>query len=197
MSVERLIEIEEAKKEVLEYLGKVKRKGIKNLVKDLDKLGYFDAPASASNHLNFESGLILHSANVLKVALKLNESLEANITEESIIISALFHDLGKAKVFDKDEYVPNILKSGSISHTKPYERNKERPPIDHDVMSIAILQQYISLTEDEMVAILYHNGLYVPLGRSIIGKETKLYMIIHWADMWASRVIEKDEGINE
>ena len=47
-----------------------------------------------------------------------------------------------------------------------------------------------AVTEEEEHAILYHNGLYGSLKYSIQGKETPLYMIIHFADMWASRVLE-------
>ena len=56
---------------------------------------------------------------------------------------------------------------------------------------------YIDLTEEEQHAILYHNGLYGPLKYEIQGNETPLYMIIHFADLWASRVVEgkfKDEN---
>ena len=49
---------------------------------------------------------------------------------------------------------------------------------------------FIDLTEDEQYAILYHNGLYGNLKYVISGHETPLYMIVHWADMWASYVIE-------
>ena len=31
----------------------------------------------------------------------------------------------------------------------------------------------------------------------LVGHETPLYMILHWADMWASRVIEMSDGEEE
>ena len=49
------------------------------------------------------------------------------------------------------------------------------------------------LTEEEEFAILYHNGMYGQLKYSYSGKETPLSMIIHFADMWASRVIEAEQ----
>ena len=49
------------------------------------------------------------------------------------------------------------------------------------------------LTEEEETAILWHNGLYGQFKYDIPGKETKLYMVLHWADMWASRVTEIKE----
>jgi hypothetical protein len=53
-----------------------------------------------------------------------------------------------------------------------------------------IAERYISLTEEEEQAILYHNGLYGVFKYEISGKETPLYMLLHFSDMWASRVIE-------
>ena len=47
------------------------------------------------------------------------------------------------------------------------------------------------LNKEEQKAILWHNGLYGLFKYEISGKESELYMIIHWADMWASRIIEK------
>ena len=54
--------------------------------------------------------------------------------------------------------------------------------------------QCIELTEDENSAIQKHNGMYGPFRYVIQGKETPLYLLLHMADMWASRVTEKQEG---
>jgi hypothetical protein len=54
-------------------------------------------------------------------------------------------------------------------------------------------ERWLDLTEDEEYAIMYHDGLYdrETGGMAVIqGHETKLLMLLHWADMWASRVIE-------
>ena len=49
-----------------------------------------------------------------------------------------------------------------------------------------------ALQEQEEQAILFHNGLYSSFKYEIPGKETEMYMILHFADMWASRVTEKE-----
>ena len=64
--------------------------------------------------------------------------------------------------------------------------------IDHEVRSIQIAGRYIKLTEDENWAILMHNGMYGNFKYQIQGKETPLYLLLHMADMWASRVVEKE-----
>ena len=56
--------------------------------------------------------------------------------------------------------------------------------------SVAIASQFIQLTEEEQYAILMHNGLYGPFKYGLQGRETKLQMVVHFADMWASRIIE-------
>ena len=122
---------------------------------------------------------------------------EYNKIHESVMIAAALHDLGKIGQFGKPEYVDNILQSGKQSPSKPFKRNSELLNVPHEIRSVAIATMYIDLTEEEQHAILYHNGLYGPLKYEIQGNETPLYMIIHFADLWASRVVEgkfKDEN---
>jgi hypothetical protein len=56
-----------------------------------------------------------------------------------------------------------------------------------------IAERFIVLSEQEEQAILWHNGLYGAFKYDIQGKETEMYMILHFADMWASRVTEVTE----
>lgn len=175
-----------------------KREGIEDLIDYLEQSGFFTSPCSGSYHLAKSGGLVQHSVNVLHIAEKISVALYGakNITKElrtSIEICALLHDVGKMGQFGKPNYVANILKSGEQSAAKPYETNKDLLYVDHEIRSIAIISMFIDLTEDEQFAILYHNGLYGNLKYAINGKETPLYMIIHWADMWASRIVEVEE----
>jgi 23S rRNA maturation-related 3'-5' exoribonuclease YhaM len=201
MSVELVARQEEVRAEIEKVLSTVKRKGFKKLVDSLDSLGYYTAPASTSHHLSYPGGLSEHSLTVLNIMkrfeLTMDELAEGLIPYDSMVIVALFHDIGKARWFDKDLYVPNILKSGKVSEAKPYEKSKERPAIEHEVASVAILEKYIDLTQDEMEAILYHNGNYTPIFRSYLGKEKPLYLLLHFADMWASRVTETKGFVGE
>lgn len=186
------------KEEIEQTLLKTEREGIEDLITCLKVIDYFEAPCSGGNHLAKEGGLAEHSLNVLHVAEKMSVALIGgkNLTKEmqnAIIICSLLHDLGKCGDFRKPNYVPNVLKNGKVSEAKPYETNKELLNVPHEVRSVKLCTLFIDLTEDEEYAILMHNGLYGPLKYEIQGNETPLYMIIHWADMWASRVIEKEE----
>lgn len=117
----------------------------------------------------------------------------------NIVISALLHDLGKIGDYGKPLYVDNILKSGKKSTAKPYKRNTDLTNIPHAVRSVKLASIYVDLTEQEEWAILAHDGLYDFMRYELQGHETWLSMIIHWADMWASKIVENDgkEGDDE
>ena len=181
------------KKEIETLLRSTKRDGIEELLNYMEKAGFYNAPASTKYHGATEGALAEHSLNVCKVAIDLAAALCGEPwvydNRNSIIIAALLHDLGKAGQFNKPLYVENILKKGR-SEAQPFKTNDELMTLDHEVVSVIEASKYIELTEDEQRAIAWHNGLYGIFKYSIQGKETPLYMIIHFADMWASRVIE-------
>ena len=189
------------KETIIKLLKSTNREGIDDLIAYMEDNGFFDAPCSGNHHLAQVGGLAEHSLNVYDLAMQLYDTFGGedviNVSPESVIICALLHDLGKMGQYGKPNYVENVLKSGKVSGSQPYKTNPDLQYIDHEIRSIAIASKYIELTEDEQFAIIYHNGLYGNLRYAISGKETPLYMIIHFADMWASRVIEVDEGGDE
>lgn len=182
------------KRFVVESLMKTGREGMDGLIEYMEDCGFFAAPCSGGNHLACEFGLVHHTKNVMQLAEKLGVAwlggADYNKIQNSVIIAAALHDLGKMGQFEKPEYVENILASGKVSDAKPYKKNPELLNVPHEIRSVAIASMFIDLTEEEQHAILYHNGLYGPLKYEIQGNETPLYMLIHFADMWASRVTE-------
>lgn len=186
------------KKFVIESLAKTKRVGINDLVDYMDEYGFFHAPCSGGNHLACEFGLVHHTRNVMELAEKIGVALLGgaayNEIKDSVTIVAGLHDLGKMGQFGRPGYIENLLASGKKSDAKPYKVNPELLNVPHEIRSVAIATMFIDLTEEEQHAILYHNGLYGPLKYEIQGHETPLYMILHWADMWASRVVETKKG---
>lgn len=178
------------KEKIINLLKETGRTGIVGLIDYMEEGGFFTAPCSGNHHLSKEGGLAEHSLNVYYGMLELDEALAANIPYDSIIICGLLHDLGKMGDYGKPNYVENILKNGQRSASKPYVTNSELLYIPHEIKSIAIAERYITLTENEEFAILYHNGMYSDLKYSFSGKETPLSMVLHWSDMWCSRVTE-------
>jgi 23S rRNA maturation-related 3'-5' exoribonuclease YhaM len=193
----------ETRNEIVKRLTITKREGIDKLIAWMDTYGFFKAPCSGGNHLAKEGGLAEHSLNVYGIMR--NDYLTkypSDNTEEmlnSIAICSILHDLGKAGDFGKPNYVENYLKKCDKegnpirSESKPYEINKDLLYVPHEVRSISIASQFIQLTEDEYFAILYHNGLYGDFKYDIKDKETVLYMLLHFADLWASRVVEVNQ----
>ena len=181
------------RQELKDYFKLINRPGMDELLGHLSTNGYFTAPSSSQYHGCYEGGNLNHSLLVTETLLKLRSALQSDVSVESCIVCGMFHDLGKAGYYNKPNYIPNLLKSGKLSDSKPYSTNPDRLPIPHQVASIHILSRYIELSEEETYAILYHNGLYTPDGRLISGKETPLLMLLHWSDMYASRFLEVDK----
>lgn len=183
----------DTKTKIESFLKSTERAGIEDLLKYMDESGFYTAPASTKYHGAEEGALAVHSLNVLLAAIDLANAWLVNLDEDfksSIIIVSLLHDLGKAGQFGKPLYVENILKTGQ-SKAQPFKTNEDLMTLPHEVVSVIEASKYIQLTEDEQRAIAWHNGLYGAFKYDIQGKETPLYMILHFADMWASRVIEK------
>jgi len=196
---------EQVRQEIRDLLMKANRTGMNSLLAHMDKMGFFEAPCSGAYHLAEVGGLARHSLNVYYLAESV-ANLEVfdndSLYYESIILACLLHDLGKAGQFDKPGYVPNMLKGRPTkanpnpepkqSETKPYEVNKALLPVAHETRSVVIASQFIDLTEGEQFAILYHNGMYGTAKYDLQGHETPLQMLLHFADMWASHVTEKE-----
>ena len=197
---------------IKDLLLSTERPGMKNLIEYMEDNGFFTAPCSTSHHLSTEGGLAQHSYNVYMIAKDIFYLLypgetEEGSSEDSLIICSLLHDIGKMGQFGKPNYVPNMLKGRATkanpnpepkqSESKPFKSNPDLLYVDHEVRALSIIGRFIELTEEEQLVILWHNGLYGPFKYEIPGKEIPLYMIIHFADMWASRVIEGDDDPNE
>lgn len=199
-------DIEKNKNEIIQMLKKTGREGIEVVIEELEEDGFFTAPASGGHHSNQPGGLAQHSLNVVQMAEKIGVALLGgagyNAIQNSVIIVALLHDVGKVGDFNKQFYVPNMVQDGKPtkanpvqkykqSEKKPWMRNPDLTNVPHGIRSAVIIERYFDLTEDEEYAIMYHDGLYEPSNVAVLkGHETPLYMILHWADFWASHVIE-------
>lgn len=155
-------------------LKSTERKGILDLIKYLDENGFFKAPASTKHHQNWEGGLVQHSYSVYLNLSDLNKRLKLGFSQDSIIISALLHDICKY-----DCYI--------IHDDKTITWNKDAKP-GHALKSIEIAEKFIELKEEEKEAIMYHMGAYEQKeytwnDLSIAYKKNSLSYYIHVADM--------------
>ncbi len=156
---------------------------------------WLTAPASTKYHLCREGGLLEHSCNVAETMLKLREVLAPETSEESCVIVALLHDLGKVGMPGKPQYLVNEPSErqkmyGYLAST-PYRFNTDLTYLSVPVRSIYLALPYLPLTEDEVQAIVYHDGQYVDDNASVATKETPLTLLLQYADNWSGFVIER------
>lgn len=193
----------EVREQIIEMLKPINRPGMEGLIEWMEYHGFFDAPCSSKYHLAKPGGLAEHSLNVCRIACSLVEAFFVKEGKpfsqsflDSVVICALLHDLGKAGQFGKPNYCSIPVHDdvapfdGFIGHFE-YTTNKSLLYVPHEIRSVAIASQFIELTEEEQFAILYHNGLYGEL-KGFKGNETPLLMILHFADLWAARVVESE-----
>ncbi len=199
------------KEEIIRLLLLTGRPGMDKLIKWMEQNGFFTAPCSTQHHLCKEGGLAEHSMNVYETAKTLFSTLRmvpAELEYESIILVSLLHDIGKCGQFGKPYYIENWVKEGRATKSnpepqlvrstkKPFLSNAELYNVPHEIRSLSIIDRFVDLTEDEQFAILYHNGLYGSLKYELQGNETPLYLILHTADMWCSRIIENEKEVEE
>jgi 23S rRNA maturation-related 3'-5' exoribonuclease YhaM len=188
------------KQQIIELLRSTERPGIENLIQHMEEIGFFTAPCSTQYHLCKEGGLAEHSLNVYlymkNTAAGIGYYDPLTDSSDSIIITSLLHDLGKAGQYGKPNYIPNMIQDKKNkgeyvrSEAKPYETNKDLLAVPHEIRSIHIASQYIELTEQESFAVLFHNALYGDLKYAYTGKETPLSMLLHFSDLWCAKAIE-------
>jgi len=135
----------------------IQRDGIEKLLAWLEKSDFFTAPASRNNHLAHAGGLLEHSLNVYDELRRLCGTYAgfATISEESIAIMALFHDLCKVNFYV--ETTRNVKENG-VWKTVPYYSIDDQLPYGHGEKSVYIASGYMRLTRDEAFAIRYHMG---------------------------------------
>lgn len=157
---------------------------------------WLTAPASIKYHLCRNQGLLEHSVNVAETMLMLRGLLAPELSEESCVITALLHDLGKAGVAGQPQYLENSPSEKQqrygYSASTPYRFNSEMTYLSVPVRSLYLILPYLPLTQEEAQAIVYHDGQYVPENRGVAAKEDKLTLLLQYADNWSGFIKEKE-----
>ena len=149
---------------VKNFLLQTNRQGIDSVINFLDGTDFYTAPSSMTYHSNYNGGLLDHSLLVYTIAMKfrqslieLNPELISKLPEESVVISALLHDICKCGFYvQKEKWKKND--NGQWESYLGYEIN-DSFPIGHGEKSVIMLLAIgLQLTPDEMLAIRYHMG---------------------------------------
>ena len=155
--------MENLKQQFQEKLLSTKRDGMENVIKHLERLGFFTAPASTKFHLSVKGGLMEHSWNVCNTALMLREQmiqmkpeLADKLPEESVVIASLLHDVCKSNIY-KDAILNRKNDQGYWEKMPGYEVDYSSLPLGHGEKSVIMLLTLgLKLTKDEMLAIRWH-----------------------------------------
>ena len=155
--------MENLKQQFKERLLSTNREGMGNVIKHLERLGYFTAPASTKFHLNVKGGLMQHSWNVCNTALMLREQmiqmkpeLAEKLPVESVIIASLLHDVCKSNIY-KDAILNRKNDQGYWEKVPGFEVDYSSLPLGHGEKSVIMLLTLgLKMTRDEMLAIRWH-----------------------------------------
>lgn len=198
------------KEEFIDLLRSTQREGIDDCIEELDYLGFFEAPASTKFHLNEEGGLLQHSLNVCKAALKVREamiemddSLREELPKDSVIITSLLHDACKADIYKKAmKRQKNEI--GIWVDVPGYEVDYSNFPLGHGEKSvIVLLRAGLDLTDNEIMAIRWHMSAWdlpfqSPDARANLNKAKDicpLLTLVQTADGLASSLLERKTTI--
>lgn len=191
--------LEEMKAQFLEiYNESIKRDGAENLLKWLSESDFFEAPASTRFHGSHEGGLLAHSLNVYHCLKEIVEQagLQETYSPETIAISALLHDVCKVNFYKKGTRNVKDDETGQWYKKEVYEIDEKFPCGEHADKSIIIIQNFIHLEPEEILAIRAHMGGWdtaVKGGNGFVGKifeRSKLAVFLHFADMAATYLME-------
>lgn len=182
------------KEEFIELLKSTNREGIENLINFLEKTDFFEAPASTRFHGDYKGGLVEHSIKVYEIFKEKvkNASIEINIPEDTIIITALLHDICKANFYKVD--YRNAKNELGVWEKVPYYTVDDQIPYGHGEKSVMMITEYIKLTPEEKYAIRWHMGFTEPKELyntiSSVYEKFPLALALHEADLEATYLKE-------
>ena len=171
--------IEQKKEECITLLRSTNRDKIEDLITHITSMGYFEAPGSLKHH-RFVGGLVSHSLETYHKAMELREEkiregfTPDQMPEESVIISALMHDLCKA----------DVLRYSSETH-KAYVCKSHKGHSQRSVRQIGYSGFQLTILEKE--AILWHMG-----GERICPDKQK--RVIYYQSHPLSDIIRRADG---
>ena len=187
----------------------IQREGVTQLLDYLDTTDFYTAPSSTKFHLNVEGGLCQHCLNVFETALKIYHAViepaitagtspfKKEVTDESIAIVTLFHDLCKVGVYHKAEKWRKDAQNRWESYVG-YEFDDDLP-MGHGEKSVFILRNFIKLTREEILAVRWHMGMF-DIGESGSSQrlafhnaceKSALVSLVHAADFVSSQCLEE------
>ena len=164
---------------------------------------YIMAPASSKTwyHNAFPGGYVDHVNRVVQYALKQKAVYQEmggtiDFTDEELVFSALFHDLGKLGNGEVGNYLPQTDKWRQDKLNEMYTNNPELDFMLIQDRSLYVLQKFgIKVNQKEYIAIRTHDGVFDDANKAYFFShqptsrmKTNIVNILHVADYLASKV---------
>lgn len=132
----------------------------------LDKVNYFNAPASTQYFRAYPGGLCEHTLIVAhELGVLCNAYYPGRYTEEDVIKVALLKDVYKATMYEA--YMKNVKDEASgqwvtVPAYKTREANTRSVFGDFALSSYFQIKNFISLTDEQSLAIIHSTGNFPP-----------------------------------
>jgi len=152
--------------------------GLENLLKWMNDRGYDVIPGATQHHSNFPGGLVTHTMNVTKMAIKLDEMLRENfkaelpeniVSRNDILLAAMLHDLDKIVMYEVSTKNAKVGKSDAgkdiwaVQYQFTYKADLDKVA-PHAMNSALLAMRFLPelLTKKEYIvnAIIAHMGAF-------------------------------------
>ena len=90
------------------------------------------------------------------------------------------------------QYLRSEPSSGERVSRSPYRFNRDLLYLSVPIRGLYLAASRFPLTEEEVQAIVYHDGQYVEDNRSVAAREEKLTLLLQYADNWSGFIVEKE-----
>lgn len=213
--------IQENIKRFEELMNSVTREGKDKLMDYIkNKTDFYKAPASTQFHLSCEGGLLQHSLNVYDCLMAKKDSpiwkkTFEKISDESLIIMALLHDLCKVNFYVKGTKNQKTYDADKVAAAEKWQVKhddmgafiwetvlkyevKDSMPLGHGEKSVMLINCFMRLINFEIFAIRWHMGFseeksqYKALGEAI--EKYPIILALYEADLEASKILEDVSG---
>ena len=146
------------KEEFLKILRTVNREGLEDFIRFLESTDFFTAPASTRFHGDYAGGLVEHSMKVYEILVEKvkNSSKKIEVSDDTLKIVALLHDVCKANFYKVD--YRNAKNALGVWEKVPYYTVDDTIPYGHGEKSVYMISPFMKLTREEAFAIRYHMG---------------------------------------
>jgi hypothetical protein len=184
------------------YLSEERVTQVKGMLNHMEEV-YIMAPASGKTwyHNAFAGGYVDHVNRVVQYAIEQSRLYEKmggtlDYTDEQLVFSALFHDLGKIGDGDAPNYIPQTDKWRQDKLSEMYTYNPDLQFMLIPDRSLFILQKFgIKVDQKEFLGIRCHDGVFDKANEAYFfsnvessRQKTALVSVLHSADFLASKV---------